>query len=130
MENIHVSHEKGGILLLTFKGEINNTSDISSLKNDIATVSKAIKDLHSSQGKGIKVLIDITKFTAEYVSDAIESLVELAKADKTLVYRTAVFGGTMKIRVLGEMVVALSGRNNIQFFEDKNTAVKWVNSSV
>jgi hypothetical protein len=128
MENIHVSHEKGGILLLTFKGEINNSTDITSLKADIAVVSKSIKELHTTQGKGIKVLIDITSFTAEYVSDAIEALVELAKADKSLVYKTAVFGGSMKIRVLGEMIVALSERSNIQFFENKSNAVSWLNT--
>jgi hypothetical protein len=128
MENIHVSHEKGGILLLTFKGEINNSSDIDSLRGDIAVVSKAIKDLHKSEGKGIKVLIDITNFTAEYVSEAIEALAELAKSDKALVYKTGVFGGSMAVRALGEVIIALSGRGNIQFFEKKEEAINWVNA--
>ncbi len=127
MENIHVSHEDGGILLLTFKGEITNSTDITSLKADIYVVAKAITELHRSQGNGIKVLIDITSFTAEYVSEAIDALAELAKADKSLVYKTAVFGGTPEVRALGETIIALSGRSNIKFFEKKEEAINWLN---
>jgi len=66
MENINVSSEKGGILLLTFVGEINDTTDINVLRSDVNTVSTAIKNLHKEQSKKIKVLIDIVSFKAQY----------------------------------------------------------------
>jgi len=76
MENINVSSEKGGILLLTFVGEINDTTDINVLRSDVNTVSTAIKNLHKEQSKKIKVLIDIVSFKAQYVSEAVDVLVK------------------------------------------------------
>lgn len=128
METIHVSTEPGGVLLLTFKGEVNDTTDVKSFKSDIDIVSKKIKELHKSQGSGIKVMIDITDFVAEYVSDIADALVELAKEDKSLVEKTAVFGGSLKIRIMGETIAELAGRHNIKFFENKSSALAWLHS--
>jgi len=128
MENINVSSEKGGILLLTFVGEINDTTDINVLRSDVNTVSTAIKNLHKEQSKKIKVLIDIVSFKAQYVSEAVDVLVELARGDKELVEKTAVFGGSDKVRIIGETIVVLSGRTNIKFFETKPEALSWLNS--
>mgnify|MGYP001591577502 CR=1 FL=1 len=128
MGTIHVSTEHGGILLLTFTGEVADTADIASFKNDIATVAKSVKNLNLTQGNKIKVLIDITNFTATYVSEAVDALVELAREDKELVEKTAVFGGSTKVRVIGDTIIMLSGRKNIKFFENKTEAVEWLNS--
>ena len=128
MENIQVSSEKEGILLLTFVGEINDTTDINVLRSDVNTVSTAIKNLHKEQSKKIKVLIDIVSFKAQYVSEAVDVLVELARGDKELVEKTAVFGVSDKVRIIGETIVVLPGRTNIKFFETKPEAIAWLAS--
>ena len=128
MEVIHVSAEPEGILALTFVGEVNGQTDLDLLKGNIDTVSKAIKDYHIAQGKRIKVIVNVTDFKAEYISEAANALAKLAKQDKELVEKTAVYGGSTKIILIGETIVALSGRTNIRFFESKEKAIKWLNS--
>jgi hypothetical protein len=85
METLHASAESGGLLLLTFTGSIIDPADVKKLKGDIATVSKRIQDFHKSEGHSIKILIDITHLTAEYIEEGVDALVELARQDKTLV---------------------------------------------
>jgi len=55
-------------------------------------------------------------------------MVELARGDKELVEKTAVFGGSDKVRIIGETIVVLSSRTNIKFFETKPEALSWLNS--
>ena len=128
METISVSNEVRGILSLTFRGEVKDMSDVGQLKVDIEKVSKAIKNLHDAQNKGVRVLIDIVGFSADYVSEGIDALITLARSDKDLVEKTAVFGGSTKIQVIGETIVALAGRRNIKFFETKAEAIIWLES--
>jgi hypothetical protein len=128
MQTIHVSTEPGGILLLTFNGEVKDAGDVAVLKSDIAIVSKTIQDLHKKSGKGIKILIDLSDFKADFMDEAVEALADLARQDQAFVQKTASFGGSLKIRTIGKTIVALAGRKNIMFFQDKSEALDWLNA--
>ena len=77
----------------------------------------------------IKILIDITDFTAGFISEAIDIMVDLAQEDRDLVEKTAVFGATLKLRAIGDAIITLSGRNNIKFFQTKAQALEWLGTA-
>ena len=130
MQNIHVSTEEGNILVLTFVGEIKDVTDIESFKYDLETVADTVKQMSAASGHGIKVLIDVTHFTANYVSEGVDALVDLAEHDESLVERTAIFGGSLKVRAIGETIIVTANRKNIKFFKTKAESIAWLKSEV
>jgi len=129
MAIIHATPEPNGILLLTFNGVVASDADVQQLKTDIDTVSSSIRSLHKAQGQGIRILLNISNFDAEVVMEAVTALVNFARADKEYVFRTAIFGASKKLKVIGDSIVTLSGRSNIKFFETKEEAMHWLDGS-
>jgi len=128
MEYINTSIESDGALLITFSSEVTNKSDISLMRTEIASISKEVKKIYAKQGKNIKILIDITGFKAIYLTETVNALVEVAKEDKDLVERTAIFGGSLQVKIIADIIIELSGRKNMKIFKTKPEAVQWLNS--
>ncbi|HEY0220693.1 MAG TPA: STAS/SEC14 domain-containing protein, partial [Candidatus Paceibacterota bacterium] len=100
--------------------------DVVSLKSDLKVVSEKINQVHKNVGH-VKTLIDISNLKTRIIGEAIEALIELAKRNKDLVDKTAVLGGSEKLKIVGETIAALSGRENIKFFDTKEQAIDWLN---
>ncbi len=126
MATIHASAQHGGILLLTFDGKLNVADDTRQFVSDVDTVAEAIQNLHKSQGKRIKVLLDLSTFEAGPNAQAFDALVKLAQQDKEFVEKTAIFGGTSQLQMLGQTAAFLAGRDNIHFFVTKAKALEWL----
>lgn len=129
MATIHAQAEAGGVLLLRFKGGLVTDTDTDRFVADIAQVAKAIKEHHQGQLKQVRILIDMSEFEVSPDSRAFEALVNLAKEDKDVVSRTAIFGGTPRIQTIGQTVAYLADRENIRFFPDRESAMKWLGNA-
>lgn len=128
MQFTHVSTEDGNILVITFTGELKDATDADLFKSDLEIVAKAVKDMHTATNGMIRVLIDVSGFAANYVREGVDALVDLAEQDENFVEKTAVFGGSFKVRAIGETIIVTSGRKNIKFFETKAEAMSWLDS--
>lgn len=126
MATIHAEAEAGGVLLLRFRGGLAMEADTDRFVSDIAQISKTIQSHHRGQLKQVKILVDMTDFQVGPDSRAFEALVNLAREDKDIVERTAIFGGTPQIQTIGQTVAYLADRDNIRFFSDKESAMRWL----
>ncbi len=128
MATIHASAHTGRILELIFNGTLADKKETEQFIVDVDTVAKTIQNLHRSEGKQIKVLIDLNTFEAGPNSMAFDALVELARQDRELVEKTAIFGGSSQLTMLGKTAAYLAGRHNIHFFSSKAESLEWLKS--
>jgi len=114
-----------GTLTLTFMGDLSGES-VEALKKTVASGSELVQTEYNTQGRQLKALIDLTRFTGKYDSKAVEVIAEFARSNKIYIEKTGGFGGSDKARMAGEMVAALAERDNIRFFKTKEEAVAWL----
>jgi hypothetical protein len=72
------------------------------------------------------VILDIERFSGNYSLDALNALVSFARQNTPYVDRTASFGGSDKVKMAGEVAIALSMRDNIKICNTKEEALTWV----
>lgn len=114
-----------GYMLMTLSGGLSN--DVAEpLRVSVRVATQMTKNYFSESGRKPRILFDMTTFTGEYSVATLEIMIEFAKETKPYVYRTACFGGPVIGQAAGEMVAALSGRDNIHFFKTRDEALAWL----
>src|SRR5689334_15856538 len=126
MAIMYTSLENNDIFLMNFTGEPFEDTESEVLKSDIPIVSKEIKKSYTNQGKKEKILIDISQFKAEYMTEATRAFTELAKEDEELVEITAIHGGEKTLKIFGEIVIAHAGEKDIQFVGTNAEWMAWL----
>jgi hypothetical protein len=84
------------------------------------------EELYHAHNKPLHVLLDMTNFTGNYCLEALSLFTGFAKTNKSFIERTASFGGSDKVKMAGEIVITLSGRDNIKIFNTKEEALNWL----
>ena len=113
-----------GYMVMTLSGNL--SSDVlETLQANVHTATQMSKVYAESKGKP-NILFDMTKFSGEYSVRALQEMVKFAEDTRPYARKVACFGGPAIGQVAGEMVVALSGRDNIQFFKTKEEALSWL----
>jgi hypothetical protein len=112
-------------ILLEVYGDVVQ-DNIEQFKNDLAEASAIIVDEYHAHNKPLHVLLDMTNFTGNYCLEALSLFTGFAKTNKSFIERTASFGGSDKVKMAGEIVITLSGRDNIKIFNTKEEALNWL----
>ncbi len=99
---------------------------LNEFKSDLASASAMISDQYHIENKPLHILLDLTNFTGNYCLDALSLFTGFAKTNKSFVEKTASFGGSDKVKMAGEIVITLSGRDNIKIFNTKEEALAWL----
>lgn len=130
MENkstLDVSIGAGDIVHMTIGGDV-NAEAMGKLAEWIGKVKETIKDLHDKKGP-VLCLVDITDMHT-YHADVLTILANLMKDNEPYVLRTATFGGSSAITMAEDVVIALSGRNNLRAFDNKEKALHWLQTGI
>lgn len=128
MKTIKTSLEQDYILI-EFMSDLTQDA-LDAFRVDLADAQVMIQKKYEQDHKPVRILLDVSHFTGEYASEALDALVEFAKANVSYVIKTASFGGTDKVKMAGEAAIALSGRDNIRMFESKVDALLWLLSDL
>ncbi len=91
-------------------------------------VRELVGDVHKKRGS-VLCLVDISKL-ATYHPDVLTTLANLMKDNEPYVLRTATFGGSPLITMAEDVIVALSGRNNLKAFPLKEDALYWLETGI
>lgn len=114
-----------GLVTMVFIGDI--THDVvEEYKQELEKGAQLIREYYESHTKKVRVILDIERFTGNYNLDALNALVAFARQNTPYVDRTASFGGSDKVKMAGEVAIALSMRDNIKICNTKEEALIWV----
>ena len=113
---------RDGIILLTLQGNVGET-ELPQLKQDLQDAAVLIRTESEKALRPLPVLMDVSKLDRAYSSEGIMLLAEFEKNNRPYVTKTAVFGSDIKIKFTGEIISALSGRQNISFHETEEDAI-------
>ena len=117
-----------GLVLMKFNGNL--TKDVvPEYKAELDKGAEYIETFYKNHTKKVKVILDMTDFTGNYSLDALGALFSFAKHNTQYVDHTASFGGSDKVKMAGEVAIALSGRENIKICDTKEEALQWVGES-
>lgn len=120
-----ISINDGGLVTMFFTGDL--THDVmDEYKKELDKGVKLIEEYYQAHTKKVRVILDIQNFTGNYSLDALTALVSFAKKNTPYVDRTASFGGSDKVKMAGEVAIALSMRDNIRIFDTKEEAMTWI----
>jgi hypothetical protein len=124
MKTIKTTLEKEYILIEFIADLTQGTLD--AFKVELADAKLLIQKKYEQDHEPVKILLDVSHFTGEYASEALDMLALFAKENALYVKKTASFGGSDKIKMAGGATIALSGRDNICMFDSKIDAVLWL----
>jgi len=113
-----------GIIHLSLGGRLEGLNLVA-LEKWSKDVHTAIRDRYENTYTPVKVAIDIEGVTG-YAPEAVTILTNLLVEDKTMVYRSATYGGSDYILMAQDMLASFSGRTNFKSFKKKDEAFLWV----
>lgn len=114
-----------GLVTMFFTGDI--THDVmEEYKKELDKGAELIEQYYQAHTRKVRVILDIQHFTGNYSLEALNALVGFAKKNTPYVDRTASFGGSDKVKMAGEVAIALSMRDNIKIFDTKEEAMTWL----
>ena len=120
-----ISINDGGLVTMFFTSDL--THDVmDEYKKELDKGVKLIEEYYQAHTRKVRVILDIQNFTGNYSLDALTALVSFAKKNTPYVDRTASFGGSDKVKMAGEVAIALSMRDNIRIFDTKEEAMTWI----
>ncbi len=120
-----ITIDQTGLVTMVFTGDITHDV-IDEYKKELEKGITMIQDYYQAHTRKVRVILDIEHFTGNYNLDALDALVSFAKRNTPFVDRTASFGGSDKVKMAGEVAIALSMRDNIKIFNTKEEALTWV----
>ncbi len=113
-------------VLLVLSGDLVQDK-VERFKSDLAEASALIADQYHVHDRPLHILLDLTDFSGNYCLEALSLFTGFAKTNKSFIEKTASFGGTDKVKMAGEIVITLSGRDNIKICSTKEEALAWLN---
>lgn len=124
-EPLQLSVRPDGVVMLRLVGDLSDER-LSELTQAIETDQGTLKEQFRLQGKGLRILFDLSQFSGVYSAKAVSEMARFAKGNTGVVQKTACFGGPKAVKMAAEVVVALSGRDNIKFFSTEVEAEAWL----
>ena len=115
---------KGGIVNVRISGDLVPDS-MPKFAEWTNKVKKVIKDQFGKTNEKVLCLVDITDLK-RYAPEAMVQLASLMKDNEPYVLRTATFGGNSYTIMAEDVVIALSGRNNLKAFKTEDEALEWL----
>ena len=112
-------------ITLKFNGDI-SADKLEGFKKDLEYAEKLITENYKEKHQKLHILLDMANFSGTYNVESLNALVEFAKQNKPYVEKTASFGGSIKVKMAGEIAIALSDRDNIKMFNTKIDAIEWL----
>ncbi len=124
-EPLQLNVRPDGVVVLRLCGDLSEER-LSELTQAIEADQGVLKEQFHLQGKGLRILFDLSEFSGVYSAKAVAEMARFAKGNTEMVLKTACFGGPKTVQMAAEVVVALSGRDNIKFFETQEEAEAWL----
>lgn len=118
-------HADEGYILMKFSGDLSEDT-VEDFKKGLAEASSIIVDCYHKENKKVHILLDMNDFTGKYSVASLTALTDFAKKNKPFVDKTASFGGSDTVKMAGEIVITLSGRDNIKIFDTQEEAKGWI----
>ncbi|HVB19763.1 MAG TPA: hypothetical protein VNF51_00530 [Candidatus Paceibacterota bacterium] len=110
------------IVLIIIQGNV--TEDrLPLLREDIEKGTALLQEESQRVLHPLRVLVDLSNLNDTYSPEALLLLADFEKKNRSYVERTICFGADIKIRFAGEIISALSNRENISFFDTKEEAL-------
>ncbi len=123
-----VSIDEAGVLRAALLGAI--TSDrVQQLKQDVAEAKLIVYGEFQKRGAKFKSLIDLTRFEGTYVPEAMSTVADFMRSNKSFIEKGAGYGGSAASNTAGNIVATLAGRDNLAFFESEDEARAWLAES-
>ena len=122
---ILVTADPNDLIRITIAGDLLD-ADIPFFKTGLQIGKAVIQTIFQKTGKKVKIILDVSKFTGNYTAEAVQMITKFAVDNREYVEATASFGGSDKVRAAGEIVTALSGRENIKIFATEKEALVWL----
>lgn len=120
-----ITIDNSGLVSMVFIGDI--THDVvEEYKAELEKGAGLIREYYQAHTRKVRVILDIERFSGNYSLDALNALVSFARQNTPYVDRTASFGGSDKVKMAGEVAIALSMRDNIKICNTKEEALTWV----
>lgn len=88
-------------------------------------VKRTVITLYNKTDKKVRTLVDITDIK-KYDAEAYLILSKLMQDNEQYTSKTATFGGDEYIIAAQDILLALSGRNNLKNFKTKEEAINWL----
>lgn len=119
-----MANEEEGLVRLQLSGALQG-GRVETLRQNAAEAAETIiRAADSRPGKKVNILLDISAFDGAYDAEAVTVLAEFARGNAPFVLKTAVFGASDKGMLAGEVITALAGRDNIEFFPSGAAALQ------
>lgn len=110
---------------MKFAGDLSE-DNMNDFEKGLGEASAVIVDCYHKENKKVHILLDMTEFSGKYNVASLTALTEFAKKNKPFVDKTASFGGSDTVKMAGEIVITLSGRDNIKIFNSEEEAKQWI----
>ncbi|HQT82877.1 MAG: hypothetical protein B7W98_02810 [Parcubacteria group bacterium 20-58-5] len=111
-----------GVILMVIQGELTGER-LPLLEEDIKKANAFIREESEKASRPLPILIDLTELSGTYDPSAMLLLANLEKVDRPYVTKTLCFGANPTIKFAGEIISALSSRENITFLKTKEEAL-------
>jgi hypothetical protein len=123
---VHLTCELGDddIIYLTMGGNVSGDT-IDYFLEWAEKVKEAMREAYKRNPGHVLTLID-TRAIHEIDMDSVGELSKLLKYNKQYATRTAVYGANYFVHIIVEMALHISGRKNLEIFETKEEALKWL----
>lgn len=125
---IEFSVDQDKIIRLAIVGDLSEDK-LEPLSISMYEFRKAVEGLYRQQNRGVKILVDLTEFSGKYAVKCFTELVDSAKLSKPYIAKSAIFGGSFKVKMAVEAVSALAQRENMKIFDTKEQALDWLGSN-
>lgn len=121
------SLNEDGFFHIKIAGEL-SVAFIAALRQDVETAKKAVEQASIQQGHKVRALLDLTEFSGVYSPEAIMILADYEKFNSGFILKTAAYGASENVRLVGNIVSLFAHRENIEFFNSREEAINWLNA--
>lgn len=122
---LRVTIDDEGMLRSELIGAI-TAERVQQLKRDVAEAKLIVYGEYQKRGARFKSIIDLTKFEGTYVPEAMSTVADFMRSNKSFIEKGAAFGGGDATNIAGNIAATLAGRDNLAFFKDESEARAWL----
>jgi hypothetical protein len=111
-----------GVISMVIQGELKGER-LPVLEEDIKKANAFIHEEFVRAGHTLPILLDLSKTSNTYDPSAMLLLANFEKQNQPYVQKTLCFGADVTVKFAGEIISALSSRENISFFSTREEAL-------
>ena len=100
--------------------------DVPALKTWGQELNQQIQKYSRPDSRPVAILLNIENLEGYDSPEILSALVDLMKADKPYVYKTATYGGTKTHELIQQVLEHMTERDNLRNFPTETEAIAWL----